>query len=146
MSNIQLSSPHHFSSDHSHFCRSRSCPRGSSSQQERTEHRGREQIELEIDRVCHGQTTPPWSQRLRRCFWSAQICCRRSLLYPGKLRGATIFRVLCPERLQMFQRMEANKQAIDSLAPRVKALSASLCTPVSEDDFKEQERRKQLEQ
>jgi len=47
--------------------------------------------------------------------------------------------------LQVLQRTKGNEQAIESLAPRVKALSGSLCTPVPEDDLKEQERRKKLE-
>jgi len=51
-----------------------------------------------------------------------------------------------PQRLQVPQRTKANTQTIESLAPRVKALSASLCASVSEDDFKEQERRKELRQ
>jgi len=41
--------------------------------------------------------------------------------------------------------MKANKQAIESLAPRVKALAELLCTPVSEGDIKEESRRKLLE-
>ncbi|KAF9645378.1 WD40 repeat-like protein [Thelephora ganbajun] len=40
----------------------------------------------------------------------------------------------------------ANRRAIESLAPRVKALSESLCAPVSEGDANERERRKTLEQ
>ena len=51
-----------------------------------------------------------------------------------------------PQRLRVFQQTKANEQAIESLAPRVKALSASFCTSVSEGDPKEQERRKKLEQ
>ena len=58
----------------------------------------------------------------------------------------THFYVHYPRSLQVFQRTKANKQAIESLAPRVKALSTSLCSPVSQDDFKERERRKKLEQ
>jgi len=46
----------------------------------------------------------------------------------------------CPQQTQ------ANKQGIESLAPRVKALSTSLCEPVSEGDSKEGGRRKELEQ
>ena len=59
--------------------------------------------------------------------------------------------VCCPtgvyilQSLRVFQRTMANRQAIESLAPRFKALSASLCTPVSGGDAKEQERRKRLE-
>jgi len=48
--------------------------------------------------------------------------------------------------LQMPQRTEANKHAIESLAPRVKALADLLRASVSEGDVKEQERRKKLEQ
>ena len=48
--------------------------------------------------------------------------------------------------LQAFQRTKENTQAIESLAPRVKALSATLCTSTSEGDLKEQERRTKLEQ
>ena len=43
------------------------------------------------------------------------------------------------------QRTKANKQAIESLAPRVEELAERLCKPVSEDDVKEQERRMRLE-
>ena len=50
-----------------------------------------------------------------------------------------------PQHSRVFQRTKANRQAIESLAPRVKALSASLCTPVSEGGVKERERRKKLE-
>ena len=50
-----------------------------------------------------------------------------------------------PRCLRVFQQTKVNKQAIESLVPRVKALSASLCTSVSEGDFKEGERRKRLE-
>lgn len=48
-------------------------------------------------------------------------------------------------KLMGTQRTKANKQAIESLAPRVKALSDSLCTPVSEDDVREEMRRNELE-
>ena len=44
------------------------------------------------------------------------------------------------------QKTKANKQAIGSLAPRVKVLSASLCKPVSGGDGKEGRRRKELAQ
>ena len=44
------------------------------------------------------------------------------------------------------QQTRANKQAIESLAPRVKALSTSLCKPVSGGDSAEGIRRKELEQ
>ena len=50
------------------------------------------------------------------------------------------------QRSLVFQRTKANQEAIVSLAPRVKALSASLCTPVIEGDVKEGGRRKKLEQ
>ena len=43
------------------------------------------------------------------------------------------------------QRTQANKQAIESLAPRVKELSEMLCEAVSEGDIKERERRARLE-
>ena len=49
-----------------------------------------------------------------------------------------------PRRLQLPQRTKANKQAIESLAPRIKALSASLCAPASEGDANEEPRRKEL--
>jgi hypothetical protein len=42
------------------------------------------------------------------------------------------------------QRTKANKEAIESLAPRVKALAESLCKPVSEGDVKERERRREV--
>jgi len=44
------------------------------------------------------------------------------------------------------QRTKANKQAIESLVPRVKALSVSLCEPMSEGDGREKMRRGELEQ
>ena len=50
-----------------------------------------------------------------------------------------------PQCLQKSQRMKANNQAIESLAPRVKTLAESLCTPISEGDTKEQDRRMKLE-
>ena len=43
------------------------------------------------------------------------------------------------------QRTKANKQAIESLAPRVKELAERLCEPVDESDVKERERRMRLE-
>ena len=48
--------------------------------------------------------------------------------------------------LQVSQRTRGNEQAIESLAPRIEALSELLCGPVSEGDVKERERRKRLEQ
>ena len=51
----------------------------------------------------------------------------------------------CSWLLLVLQRTKANKQAIESLAPRVKALAESLCTPVSEGDTREESRRKALE-
>ena len=42
------------------------------------------------------------------------------------------------------QQTRANKQAMESLAPRIKALSASLCQPVLGSGGKEEMRRKQL--
>ena len=43
------------------------------------------------------------------------------------------------------QKTKANKRAIESLAPRVKALAESLYLPVSEGDIREESRRKMLE-
>ena len=51
-----------------------------------------------------------------------------------------------PKCLQSFQQTEVDQQAIESLAPRVKALSESLCVPISWDDVNEKEREKKLEQ
>ena len=87
----RLPSPDRFSSECSGPCNHRSHPRGSSSQQERTEHRRQEQIKLEVDGACHGRAAPPWGQRIRRCLWSAQIGRGGALFYPGKLRGETPF-------------------------------------------------------
>jgi len=44
------------------------------------------------------------------------------------------------------QRTKANKQMIESLAPRVRALAELLCSPVPKGDVKEKGRRKRLEQ
>ena len=49
-----------------------------------------------------------------------------------------------PKLLQIPQRMKGNEQTIESLARRVNALVESLRLPVSEDDVKGQERRKNL--
>ena len=49
-------------------------------------------------------------------------------------------------RLQVLQQTKANKQVIESLAPRVDALAESLCAPVPKEDFKELGRRRKLEQ
>jgi len=51
----------------------------------------------------------------------------------------------CSQSLQTPQQTKANEQAIDSLAHRANALSASLCTPVFGGDMKEESRRKGLE-
>jgi hypothetical protein len=51
-----------------------------------------------------------------------------------------------PRHLQVVQRTKANSQAIEVLAPRVKALTELLCAPVSEGDIREELRRKILEQ
>jgi len=48
------------------------------------------------------------------------------------------------QSLQVLQQTKANEQAIWSLAHRVTTLFASLCTPVSEGDVKEESRRKDL--
>ena len=50
-----------------------------------------------------------------------------------------------PQHLPVPQRMKVNDQAIESLAPRIKALSTLLRTPVSRGDTKEQPRREELE-
>ena len=49
------------------------------------------------------------------------------------------------ETLTCPQRTKANKEAIESLAPRVKELAERLCEPVNEGDVKERERRMRLE-
>ena len=51
-----------------------------------------------------------------------------------------------PTTLTGVQQTKANKQAIESLAPRVGELAELLCKPVPESDVKERERRKRLEQ
>lgn len=43
-------------------------------------------------------------------------------------------------------RAQGNKRAIESLAPRVKLLAESLCTPISEGDTREESRRMSLKQ
>ena len=50
-----------------------------------------------------------------------------------------------PVTLTCPQRTKANKQAIESLAPRVKELAERLCEPVNEGDVKEREGRMRLE-
>jgi len=53
-------------------------------------------------------------------------------------------RIYCSKRSQSPQQMEANQEEIESLAPRVQALSALLCAPVSNGDAKEGVRRNAL--
>ena len=55
-------------------------------------------------------------------------------------------RMRYPRYLQVPQRAKANRQAIESLTPRIKVLSASLCAPVSKGNAKEDMRRKELGQ
>ena len=50
------------------------------------------------------------------------------------------------QHLQVSQQTNANRQAIESLAPRVDALAQLLCEAVSEDDVMERGRREKLEQ
>ena len=59
--------------------------------------------------------------------------------------STTLPRVRYSQGSQLPQQTKANKEVIESLAPRVKALSVSLCTPVSEGNGKEETRRKELE-
>jgi hypothetical protein len=49
-------------------------------------------------------------------------------------------------RLQVPQLTKANTREIGLLAPRVRALAESLCTPVSKGDVEEGSRRRDLEQ
>ena len=51
-----------------------------------------------------------------------------------------------PSCLWSSQQMEVDGQAIDLLAPRVKALSESLSAPIQPGDINEKERGKKLEQ
>ena len=47
--------------------------------------------------------------------------------------------------LRSFQQIEVDKQAVESLAPRIKTLSESLCEPIPLGDVNEREREKKLE-
>ena len=47
--------------------------------------------------------------------------------------------------LESSQRAQGNKEAIESLAPRIKSLAESLCAPVPEGDAGEELRRRRLE-
>ena len=51
-----------------------------------------------------------------------------------------------PQCLQLCQQTRVNKQAIEWLAPRIKALSKSLCAPIPEGDVNEGGRENKLEQ
>ena len=57
----------------------------------------------------------------------------------------SIFHVYHLYRLEAFQRTKANTQAIESLAPRVRDLSVTLCASKPETDLREQGRRMKLE-
>ena len=52
--------------------------------------------------------------------------------------------VCYPRRSPVPQRTKANKQGIESLAPKVKTLNEMLCKPVPKSDSKERERRRRL--
>ena len=139
----RYSFPDRFFSERSGFYNHRSCPGGTPSQQERTKHRRQEQIELEVDGVCHSRAVSPWGQRFCRCLWSAQIGRRGPLFHPGKLRGEAL--LPCVPSVSL-RGVPANTQTIESLAPRIKTLSAALCTSASGSDSREQGRRMKLEQ
>jgi len=47
--------------------------------------------------------------------------------------------------LQSFQHTEVDEQAIESLAPRIKALSELLCVPIPPGDVNEKERERKLD-
>lgn len=49
------------------------------------------------------------------------------------------------QHLWPFQQAEVDEQAIESLAPRIKALSELLCAPIPLGDINEKEREKKLE-
>ena len=64
------------------------------------------------------------------------------------LENYEVFPVSCipyVQRLQASQQTKSNGQAVESLAPRVKALAEQLCGPVPEGDINEQKRREKLE-
>ena len=84
------SSPDRFFSECNGLRNHRFCPRGSFFQQERAGYRRREQIGLEVDRVCRDRVIPAWGQRFCRCLWPTQICRRGPLLHPEKLRGEAL--------------------------------------------------------
>ena len=50
-----------------------------------------------------------------------------------------------PDYSWIVQRTEVNKEAIESLAPRIKTLSESLCEPIPPGDVDEKEREGELE-
>ena len=68
-----------------------------------------------------------------------------SLLYPGKLQGMPPVHVVSLWFLYSFQQTEVDEQAIELLAPRVKALSESLYGPIPLGDVNEKERERKLE-
>ena len=64
------------------------------------------------------------------------------------LENYEVFPVSCTpyvQRLQASQQTKTNGQAMESLAPRVKALAEQICGPILEGDTKEQKRREKLE-
>ena len=67
------------------------------------------------------------------------------MLYPRQLRGTPFPLHTLPTTLTGLQKTKANKRAIESLAPRVKAIADSLYMPVPEGDIREESRRKILE-
>jgi hypothetical protein len=64
------------------------------------------------------------------------------------LENYEVFPVSCipyVQRLQASQQTKTNGQAMESLAPRVKALAEQICGPILEGDTKEEKRRGKLE-
>ena len=120
-----------------------------------------------IQEATHPNKSKPNTAGEKKSGWKSTVSATAKLLLRGVNESADAFgplksvtgglcfilencevcssHVYYPRCLQVLQRTKGNEQAIESLAPRVKALFASLCTPVSEDDLKEQERRKKLE-
>ena len=68
-----------------------------------------------------------------------------SLFYPGKLQGMPPVNVVSLWFLYSFQQTEVDEQAIELLAPRVKALSESLYGPIPLGDVNEKERERKPE-
>ena len=139
-------SPNRFSSERSGFYNYRSCPRGSFSQQERTEHRRKNKSNWKSTAFATAGLFLRGVRDSADAFGPLKSVAGGLCFILENSEVRPLFHAKHLHRLEAFQRTKANTQAIESLAPRIKALYVSLCTSTSRGDPREQERRVKLGQ